>query len=246
MSYVNALESYDLGTGTSYDPFEYWQAVCEYSDWVEEPNVRRKGTSGVRRAHVHGQEYFIKTQLDHFHYSWRHAFGRPTALREAEALEACHRLGILAPQIVFCQTRKVADHRHTLLVTRSLRDFVDLNGFLQQRVQAEDRQIRWRVLDRIAATLARLHSARWQHSALYAKHVLVAKRAAALRGNGAEFDIALLDLEKARRRISVSHASRHDIQQFQRHAAGLNRNDWRHFLGRYSLYLTHPTRQPAR
>ena len=242
MYYVNALDSHDLRCAEPYDSFEYWRTVCEDSDWVEEPNARRKGSSGVRRACLHGQEYFIKTQVNHFHYSSRHVLGRPTALREAEALEACHRLGILAPQIVFCETRKVDGHHRTLLVTRSLGDFIDLNDFLHRWSEAEDRQIRWGALDQIAATLARMHSARWQHSALYAKHVFVAKRAAP-RGNGAEFGIALLDLEKARRRLTVSQASRHDIQQFQRHAAGLDRDDWRQFLGRYSYHLTHRSRQ---
>lgn len=236
MYYANALESYDLGSDSSVDPFEYWQTVCEHSDWVEEPNVRRMGMSGVRLARVQGQEFFIKTQVNHFHYSWRYAFGRPTALREAEALETCHRLGILSPQIVFCATRRVAGHQLTLLVTRRLDGFIDLNEFLHRRSEVQSMQLRWRALDRVAATLARLHSACWQHSALYAKHIFLTERAVPPE-NGVEFDIALVDLEKARRRMSVSRASRHDIHQFQRHAAGLDRNDWQHFLSCYSHYL---------
>jgi len=191
---------------------------------------------------AHSQQYFDKHRAT---LSRRLSNWRETQLaREAEALEAFHRLGILSPQIVFCETRKAAGQHLTLLVTRSLDGFIDLNDFLHRQSEAQDRQLRWRALDRFAATLARLHSARWQHSALYAKHVFVAKRAEPT-GNEADFDIALLDLEKARRRISVSQASRHDIHQFQRHAAGLDRNDWRHFLGRYSHCLARPGRRPA-
>ncbi len=236
MSCVSALDLDNPGLAEATFGFDYWLTVSEQAEWVEEPNARRKGSSGVKRACLNGQEFFIKTQIDHCHYSFRYPLGRPTALREANALETCHRLGILAPQIVFCQTRKAAGHHHTLLVTRGLAEFISLEDFLLRGEGAVNKDMRWRALDDVAATFSRLHRSHWQHSAMYPKHVFVARQAASTE-KGIRFDVALLDLEKARRRMSAAQASQHDIGQFQRHTTGLDIDDWRHFLGRYSHYL---------
>lgn len=237
MFYANALETLRLSTPRAATPFEFWLAVSDRAAWTEAPNRRRGGVSGMRRATLDQQVFYIKTQTGHCHRSWRYPFGRPTALREAEALEACHRLGILAPQIVFCETRRQKRRRQTLLVTRSLDGFVDLEAYLLQSASAIDLNSRHSLLDRIAATLARLHGARWQHSSLYAKHIFIAARDLP-EGRGKTFDVALIDLEKARRRMSVDAASRHDIRQFQRHCDGFDRRDWQHFLARYRFHLS--------
>lgn len=240
MSYASPLESTDLDgakpSGRS-GPFEFWRALSERSEWVEEPNVRRKGVSGVRCARLNGQVFYIKTQSGHCHRSWRYPLGRPTALREAEALEACHRLGILAPQIVFCEARKQDGQYRTLLVTRSLDGFVDLETFLHEHGELASGDDRRRLLDRIAAVCARLHGARWQHSALYAKHLFVATRPEQ-SGQGTDFDVALIDLEKVRKRVSVTRASRHDMEQFRRHRANLSDQDWEYLLARYKDLLS--------
>ena len=232
---ASALETSGAADVLPADPFEFWQALGECSPWVEQPNVRRSGVSGVRRARLNGEVLYIKMQTGHCHYSWRYPLGRPTALREAEALEACHRLGIRAPQLVFCESRRSGRQRRTLLVTRSLDGFVDLDTLLRGD-EFSDRESRHRLLDRIAAVCARLHGARWQHSALYAKHVFVAVRQYPCVP-GVDFDVALIDLEKARRRVSTARASQHDIGQFQRHCAGFDDRDWRVFMDRYAYYL---------
>jgi tRNA A-37 threonylcarbamoyl transferase component Bud32 len=230
MSFASAVDSSRSAERSASDLFAFWQTIGEHAPWVEEPNERRRGISGVRRVQLHGQEFFVKIQIDHCHRSFRHPLGRPTALREAEALEACHRQGIHAPQIEFCATRKAGGRRHTLLVTRGLSGFIDLERFLQQSSKLVRGQERRRLIEAVASTCARLHRARWQHSALYSKHIFVGHRAGPDDG---QFDVALIDLEKARRRLSCRQASRHDLDQLKRHCNGFDANDWQHFTGHY-------------
>lgn len=235
MSYASGLEQASPSEAQAQSPFDFWLAVAERAEWIEEPNARRGGISGMRCAELDGRVFYIKTQTDHCHRSWRHPFGRPTALREAEALEACHRLGVLAPQIVFCGTRRLHGHWQTVLVTHALDGFVDLDRFLREAAPAADPGNRRRLLDSVAVTFARFHAARWQHSAMYDKHVFVAAREIPGRAETV-FDVALIDLEKARRRITAATASRHDIRQFQRHCDALDEQDWAYFLERYRAH----------
>lgn len=218
------------------DLFPFWQAVAENAPWVEEPNERRHGLSGVRRVYLRGQEFFVKMQIDHCHRSLRHPLGRPTALREAEALEACHRHGIHAPHIEFCQTRRSGGRNYTLLVTRGLDGFVDLDRFLQEQAPLVRGENRLRLIEAVASTCARLHGARWQHSALYGKHIFVAHRAD--DPVDGQFDVALIDLEKARRRLSCMRASGHDLDQLRRHCQGFDDRDWRYFTDYYQRCLS--------
>jgi hypothetical protein len=43
-------------------------------------------------------------------------------------------------------------------------------------------------------------------------------------------EIALIDLEKARRRIFTSHAARRDLDQLRRHSLMWNQQDWKVLL----------------
>jgi len=59
----------------------YWQ---QQGEWVEEPNQRRGGESGVQRIHeANGRLLYVKRQVGHTYRSWRYPLGRPTVLREA-------------------------------------------------------------------------------------------------------------------------------------------------------------------
>ena len=67
------------------------------------------------------------------------------------------------------------------------------------------------LLQQIGAMLARMNLARWQHGCLYAKHVFV-------KVTDDTLDVALLDLEKSRRRWTRRGAARHDLRQLRRHS----------------------------
>ena len=81
--------------------FEQWWQL--QGEWVEEPNQRRGGESGVQRLQVdQGQLLYAKRQVGHLCRSLSHPFGRPTVLRERDALLGLSRLGIRVPRLVYC------------------------------------------------------------------------------------------------------------------------------------------------
>src|SRR5690606_42016259 len=83
----------------------WWDAEGE---WVEPPNVRRNGFSGVHRitdART-GTAYYVKRQTNHLYRSLRYPTGRPPLLREWLNLRRCAALGIpLAAPVFFAMRR---------------------------------------------------------------------------------------------------------------------------------------------
>ena len=176
--------------------------------WVEPPNQARGGTSGVICTTVNQQTVYVKKQVGHIHRSLCHPWGRPTALRELESFGILKELGITTPEPLYCESRRVAGKWHTLLATRALVGYFPISD-LPQREAALSADQRREIIRAVAGTLAKLHRARLQHSALYPTHIFV-------RPGRDGVAVALLDLEKLRRRLTVVRASRHDIQQFLR------------------------------
>ena len=176
--------------------------------WVEPPNRARGGSSGVIRTTISQQTVYIKKQVGHVHRNLRHPWGRPTALREFEAYGLLDKLGIATPVPLYCESRRVDGTWRTLLATRALDGYFPLSDLpLKARDLSPGEQRE--VIRAVAETLAKLHRARLQHSALYPTHIFVRPRQGTV-------DVALLDLEKLRRRRTATRASRHDIQQFLR------------------------------
>ncbi|MEB0075508.1 lipopolysaccharide kinase InaA family protein [Pseudomonas sp. CCI3.2] len=194
-------------------------------EWVEEPNHRRGGESGVQRVmSASGRLLYVKRQTGHTYRSWLHPFGRPTVLRERDALESLRQLGVNVPKLVFCGAEHDAGKQwRALLVTAALDGFDELdNWYAAGGRERYGEALHDRVLEALAVTLSRMHLGRWQHSCLYMKHVFVRVTG---EGNDAEVEIALLDLEKCRRRWTGRSAAQHDLQQLRRHSS-FNDTDW--------------------
>ncbi|MNZ33120.1 hypothetical protein D3C78_504590 [compost metagenome] len=196
-------------------------------NWVEEPNRRRGGESGVQRVLTEdGRLLYRKQQVGHVCRDWLHPFGYPTAIRERDALKAIRALGVNVPTVVYAGCRKVAGEWQALLVTESLDGYSSL-----EECYARGDQDRWgealhqRILQQLGAAVARLNAGHWQHGCLYPKHMFV-------RVEGEKIDVALIDLEKARRRLSVHRAARHDLQQARRRSSWTEAQ-WRAFVYGY-------------
>lgn len=219
------------GLHAAQDRFEGWWS--KRGEWVEPPNQRRGGESGVQRLHLRGSErlLYLKRQQGHVYRSWLHPFGRPTALRERDALLAFERLGVGVPRLRYCDARKDGNGWRALLVSEALEGYVSLDQWY-----ADDARARWgedvhrSMLRQLGATLARLHRARWQHGCCYAKHLFVKVCSGA---PGTPVAVALLDLEKSRRRWRPTSASRHDMAQLQRHLGGMPEADWQYLAAHY-------------
>ena len=206
------------------DRFDYYWN--QQGEWVEEPNVRRGGESGVQRVIGRdGQLLYAKRQTGHIYRSWLHPFGRPTVMRELDALTGVSKLGVRVPEIVFCGAQPDPQYKwRALLVTKSLDGFDELEKWEAAGGRAQyGEAVYERVLKDLAENLARMHKGRWQHSCIYIKHVFVRVTG---EGESAKVEVALIDLEKCRQRLTAHRAAAHDMKQLRRHSS-FNGADWK-------------------
>lgn len=214
------------------DQFEYfWQ---QQGEWVEEPNQRRGGESGVQRLRDdRGHLLYAKRQVGHIYRSVLHPFGRPTVLREYEALHSFEQLGVRVPHIVYCGVERDADRQwRALLVSEALDGFEEIdNWYAKGGREHYGEALHDRILEDLARNLARMHQGHWQHGCLYAKHVFVKVVG---EGDEARAEVALLDLEKCRRRISKHKAAANDLRQLRRHSS-FSDADWEKLLYFYRM-----------
>ncbi|MDD1509227.1 lipopolysaccharide kinase InaA family protein [Pseudomonas sp. CNPSo 3701] len=213
--------------------FERWWQ-CQ-GTWVEPLNQRRDGESGVQRLLPRNPSHpllYSKRQIGHLYRSLRYPLGRPTILRELNAYQAFARLGIRVPKLIYGSTRKHEGQWQALLITQALTGFVSLEQWYQQPQGAERTRC---MLAELGNTLARLHQGRWQHGCCYAKHVFI--RIENDETASPRTEIALLDLEKSRRRWRTADASRHDMRQLKRHCGTMPDEDWQLLMWAYKTAL---------
>jgi hypothetical protein len=190
---------------------DWWTTVGE---WVEEPNQRRNGWSGMMRSRIGGKTYYVKKQCNHLCRSLRHPFGWPTVSREFCNILRLQLLGITIPTPVFHGSRKTADGYEGLLVTEELVDFVALDS--QGERSPEEKSL---LATRVGQVLGIMHRHGLQHSCLYDKHIMV-------RWQDGQPTVALIDLEKLRRAWLPGNAARHDLEQLKRHQKIWSDADW--------------------
>jgi hypothetical protein len=205
---------------------QWWQ---QQGEWVEEPNSRRGGTSGVQRIRAEdGSLLYAKRQVGHIYHSLLHPFGRPTVMRELKALQRLAGLGINVPRVVYCGAERDSDNNwRALLVTADFEGFIEIDqwhaaGGRERHGEAFHQQ----VMQGVGAMIARMNNARWQHNCLYSKHVFIRVQG---EGSEATFEVGVLDLEKSRQRITRHQAARHDLLQLRRHSSW-SAADWQHLI----------------
>ena len=205
--------------------FDQWLALP--GEWVEEPNVRRGGESGVKRViSSTGKLLYRKQQVGHIYRPLLHPLGYPTAMRERKVLLACAALKVIVPTLVYAECRKVDGVWQALLITEALEGFSSLEEcYARGDEQLWGEALHLRVLQEVGACLARFNLGRWQHGCLRMKHVFV-------RVQGDKIEIALLDLEKSRQRWRAKSAAVHDIKQLKRHSSW-STAQWQAFIYGY-------------
>lgn len=233
---MNTLSSSRTATPPTATHFDRWWHSS--GTWVEPANQRRGGESGVQLLQPRepgNAPLYCKRQSGHTYRSLLHPFARPTILREQQAYRALARIGIKTPKLVYCAARRQQGHWQALLVTEALPGFVSLEQCYASTPSAEFRQA---MLQQLAATLARLHQAGWQHGCCYAKHIFV--KAQTGRQGDVQVEIALLDLEKSRRRWRSKDAARHDLRQLARHHGAMPEADLAVLLQAYQSAVHGP------
>lgn len=222
-----ATGSNTRNTSPSDDFNSWWQTQGEC---VEEPNDRRGGQSGVQRITVQGQLLYAKRQAGHTYRSLKYPLGRPTVLRERDALLNAAKAGVAVPEIVYCGAERGADGWRALLVTKAPEGFLPLDQwYLEHPREHCDETQHQQLLQGIAECLAKLHKARLQHGCMYAKHIFV-------RIQESNCEVALLDLEKARRRLNRKQAALHDMLQLRRHSPW-HEGDWQFLINHYQTAM---------
>lgn len=206
--------------------FEGWWQVPE--SWVEEPNQRRNGWSGMIRLTIGAETYYVKKQCNHCYRSLRHPFGWPTALREYDNIVRLRSLGIRVPEPVFQGGRRTEQGFEALLVTRELTGFAALDA--QNALSAD---LRAALALETGRVLGIMHRANLQHSCLYDKHIMV-------RWQSGRPEAALIDLEKLRWAILPERAARHDMEQLMRHQSVFTPDDWVLLMTSHRQTLTAP------
>lgn len=212
--------------------FEYWWNID--GEWVDKPNRRQSGESAVKRVTKSGSTYYIKLQTNFTYRSLSHPLGQPTIEREVRAISVCRQLGVQVPEIVFHTTRKGKEGWQAILVTRELAGFVSLAEWLASQEKETIHSLLPDVIEKMAENIARIHRARWQHGCLYDKHLFVKTTKT---DTGPKVEIALIDLEKFRRRFLSSQASKRDIDQLKRHLPGFDNRAWQLFDRLYAEYM---------
>lgn len=211
--------------------FAYWWDV--QGEWVEEPNERREGSSGVQfvAAAEPGQaSLYIKRQINHCYRSLRHPLGRPTVFREEQAIRAFNQLRVRTPKLIYCDAQKLPDHWRALMVTEELEGFISLDEWYEEHADTEA-ACTPRLLQDIAQMLVTIHQAGWQHSCCYGKHIFVKTDI-----DSGQAEVAMLDLEKVRRRWPAPSAALHDLNQLSRHKGQMPPEDWQALLQAYAEY----------
>lgn len=205
--------------------------------WVEAPNIRRGGESGVLKVELDGLTFYRKQQVGHVYRSLVHPFGYPTVAREAKALRAAASLGVATPTLLHAHVHKRDGEWHAVMVTAALDGYTSLEDFYAQRLdQSLGQRRHHEILEAYGRVLANLNLGRWQHGCLYLKHVFVDFSQPVVK-------VALLDLEKARKRFTAKQASRHDLRQVKRRS-GWSGEDWEAFCRGYRCSFGADVGQP--
>ncbi|KAF4559185.1 lipopolysaccharide kinase InaA family protein [Pseudomonas sp. CES] len=201
--------------------------------WVEPPNIRRGGESGVLRIDLGGLTFYKKQQVGHVYRSLIHPFGYPTVAREAKALRAAESLGVATPTLLHSHIHKRDGEWRAVMLTAALDGHVSLEDFYAQGLhKSVGSDLHHRILKAYGCVLARLNLGRWQHGCLYLKHVFV-------DFSESDIKVALLDLEKARKRFTAKQAARHDLRQVKRRS-GWSGEEWEAFCSGYSYVFGAP------
>lgn len=210
---------------------DWWQRE---GAWVEPPNERREGHSGVKR--VQDPELgllYVKLQTNHLYRSLRHPLGRPTVLRERDALLAVAALGIKVPEVVYAGEKKTPSGWQAVLVTRALAGHVDMYRWYKQggRAQLGEEQ-HAALLHKLGQVLGHLHRCGWQHTNLYPNHIFIGPA-----GTDGMPDIALIDLENSRRVLWKKRAAQRDLDKLHKRCKMLSRADWQLLLNAHRQVL---------
>ena len=187
------------------------------ADWFEEPNIRRGGWSGVVKVSLKQTNddpvfIFIKRQENHLSRTWRHPIkGVATFIKEYNNLRLFHKYDIPTPELVYFGARSNNGKPQAIIATKELVGYQSLNVLLHKSdssmiIGSKHRQA---LFKETAKIIYHMHQHRIQHNSLHPKHIFA-------KPLGDNWDIRIIDLEKAKRRVFKHTASLRDLATLRR------------------------------
>ncbi len=205
--------------------FQKWWAT--EGNWVEEPNERRNGMSGVQCIERDGKTLYVKRMTEHLYRSVLHPFGRPTIVREIQVIRELERVGVNVPKIVFGQALKIDGQWRALLVTEDMKGFICIGDWYEKHaVTPFPDEVRLEMLRQVAHAFKGMHSIRRQHGSCYVRHIYVKTEG--------QIEAGFLDLEKSRRRWTKNQAIQHDFKQLEKYLDPIPAADWQYVKDYYA------------
>ncbi len=181
--------------------------------WVEEPNRRRGGWSGVVRIVLRDttgieRPVFLKRQAKHMCPSFLHPIkGRPTFNREFCNISRFnkHQIPTVTP-IYYSQRGKEA-----ILMTEELTGYKSLKEWVEQweATGFPERALLNRIINELARVVGKIHQNHYKHCCLVFKHVF-------LNLDNDEVKISIIDLEKLRYGFSKQYCESIDLDSLFR------------------------------
>ena len=203
-----------------------FESIWTYdAKWIEEPNYDRQGWSGVSRIELNGTAptapmgAYLKRQENHGYRSLGNPFRlRPTAWREYRSIVAIQAAAIAAPDVLYYGERFAGGKMQAILISREVPQSISLADYILQAGRRPDSEVN-RIIQDAAILIARFHRHRFQHSALFGKHILVSGFQAG-RPESPQTSKRpvpyLIDLEKTRMRPSRIGIAVKDLSQLYR------------------------------
>ncbi|HEY0562762.1 MAG TPA: lipopolysaccharide kinase InaA family protein [Methylophilus sp.] len=196
-------------------------------DWFETPNERRGGWSGVGRLNLDAHNgavtsLFVKKQQNHGRRTLLHpVVGEPTFRREFKRLQFLAQHQFTCPKVVMYGESQVNNQQRAVLVTEALTDFVPLDVLMDTWFLSASIAEKNSLMVRVATEIRRFHDLGLVHRALYPKHIFI--KLSGIKLSGAQPEVALIDLEKARFSWLGWYRTIFDLAALNRHTVGVRR-----------------------
>lgn len=206
----------------------FWQLP---ENWVEPPNKRRGGWSGVSTTQLEQSNgepltLYVKRQHDHTFRSLGHPFPKSTAWREYKNNLKLKHLAFPVATCVFYQEKKYQGSPRAVMATLEISNAIDLDKWLA--IDTRQPEALDAVLGNIAKDVRRLHDLGFEYRALYGNHILLSDHQTSPVPRH-----FFIDVETVRRQIPHLAPRVRDICQLFRHTPGLTTQHRERFLEQY-------------
>ena len=155
--------------------------------------------------------------------------GQPTFLKEHENIQTFNAIKIPTLETIYFKNWESDGHQRAIIITKELDGYLPLscNEYQFGSIFVSTKQKKLALFERLAKLMRMMHTNDFQHDCFYLKHVFA-------KTIGDDFDLRVIDLEKARKRWSKKSIVFRDLYTLSRHAPQWGVRDQLRF---YRIYM---------